>query len=435
MDPFVAAYNGDVTGLQRIIAEKGFSAVRLRDPHPRGGGNFAAHYAAQRGHVEALALLLQHMWDASAVNVVNDAGCTPLYVAVQHGQVAAVKALLCAGASPFMCDHVKGLSPLDQADTPELKAVLAAAMGGGAPEPPPPPRQGIGPRTGVGGHGGAAPATRREEQDAVQRRVAATLLPNSLGTTSRAALGPPAPRARIPAGAAAVRSAGDAPMTRCAAPVLTLRAGRSVWPRVPPPAAVVPRRVAAAETVPSPQIEVPPPPTGVEASAVFPSDAVARIEVGGAPIPAVPPPAVRPVYAVVHAPVDPVAAFIALGGTPGSGVGRRAPLLSGAAKEEAEAMSRAAGWTPDVETADFLARHAAAAEERERAEERAERDAMRAQEGRAAVGGVEKASDRLARSRLRQRTGLHDSKAGTGGLSIGALLQAAAREAGGSNAI
>jgi ankyrin repeat protein len=85
------------------------------------------HYAATKGHVDVIKLLLDHHAypDAESPNKT-----TPLMMAARYGTPAAVKALLDAGADPTLKNSL-GLSALEFATSnvqPDSTELIAAAM-------------------------------------------------------------------------------------------------------------------------------------------------------------------------------------------------------------------------------------------------------------------------------------------------------------------
>ena len=80
------------------------------------------HWAADRGHVDIVRLLLAR---GAAVDVLDPDGQTPLHYAASCGHLEAAQALLEAGADPAAQDG-DGATPADGAE-PELRAVLERA--------------------------------------------------------------------------------------------------------------------------------------------------------------------------------------------------------------------------------------------------------------------------------------------------------------------
>ncbi len=91
------------------------------------------HYAASRGHVEMMALLLDNdaYIDAESPNKT-----TPLMMAAMYGSTSAVKALLEAGADPFLKNE-QGLTAIDFAqrvNRAEAAGIIAAFIRGKQPK-------------------------------------------------------------------------------------------------------------------------------------------------------------------------------------------------------------------------------------------------------------------------------------------------------------
>lgn len=96
----MAALKGHGEMVRRLIA---------RDAHVSKPGWAPLHYAATNGHLEVMALLLEHhaFIDAESPN-----GTTPLMMAAMYGTPQAVKLLLDAGADVNMRNQL-GMSALD----------------------------------------------------------------------------------------------------------------------------------------------------------------------------------------------------------------------------------------------------------------------------------------------------------------------------------
>lgn len=91
---FDACAKGDVERLRGFLANDP-NLVRVSNPDARHQGWTGLHAAAQRGHVDAVRLLIEHGADANA----REAGDNtyPLHWAAAHGHLATVRALLDAG--------------------------------------------------------------------------------------------------------------------------------------------------------------------------------------------------------------------------------------------------------------------------------------------------------------------------------------------------
>ncbi|MEJ7930141.1 ankyrin repeat domain-containing protein [Ramlibacter sp. AN1015] len=96
----MAALKGHTEMVRRLIA---------RDAHVSKPGWAPLHYAATGGHLEIMALLLEHhaFIDAESPN-----GTTPLMMAAMYGTAPAVKLLLDAGADVTMRNQL-GMTALD----------------------------------------------------------------------------------------------------------------------------------------------------------------------------------------------------------------------------------------------------------------------------------------------------------------------------------
>ena len=113
----MAAFTGDLALCKQLIA---------MDADVNKPGWAPLHYAATKGHVDVIRLLLEeHAYiDASSPN-----GSTPLMMAALYGTPAAVKLLLEAGADP-MIKNIQGLTAIDFAQRGERKdsAEIVAAF-------------------------------------------------------------------------------------------------------------------------------------------------------------------------------------------------------------------------------------------------------------------------------------------------------------------
>jgi ankyrin repeat protein len=116
----LAAIKGERAWVQRLIA---------RDADVNKPGWTPLHYAASRGHVEIMQMLLdEHAYiDAASPN-----GTTPLMMAARYGTPAAVKLLLEEGADPSLKNDL-GLTAIDfaqmakNAESAELIAAFIRA--------------------------------------------------------------------------------------------------------------------------------------------------------------------------------------------------------------------------------------------------------------------------------------------------------------------
>lgn len=114
----MAAFKGLLEISQKLIA---------RDADVNKTGWTPLHYAATRGHLEIITLLLDsHAYiDAESPN-----GSTPLMMAAHYGTPEAVKLLLKAGADPLLKNQ-QGLSAIDfaqQAKRQDIAEIVAAAI-------------------------------------------------------------------------------------------------------------------------------------------------------------------------------------------------------------------------------------------------------------------------------------------------------------------
>ena len=112
----LAAMGGRLDIVKSLIA---------RDADVNKPGWTALHYAATRGHVEVMRLLL----DKSAyIDAASPNGTTPLMMAAFYGTPAAVKLLLDAGADPFLKNQ-QDLTAIDfaqRANRTETAEIIAA---------------------------------------------------------------------------------------------------------------------------------------------------------------------------------------------------------------------------------------------------------------------------------------------------------------------
>lgn len=114
----MAALKGHL-GIAQLLIERGADVNKT--------GWAPLHYAATGGQVALIQLLLEHhaYIDAESPN-----GTTPLMMAAQYGTLAAVKALLAAGADPALKNQL-GLTAEDfamRANRPDVVAQIGAAV-------------------------------------------------------------------------------------------------------------------------------------------------------------------------------------------------------------------------------------------------------------------------------------------------------------------
>jgi ankyrin repeat protein len=104
-------------------------AVRLieRGAHVNKPGWAPLHYAATKGHLNLIQLLLEHH---AYIDAASPNGTTPLMMAAHYGSDEAVRLLLDEGADPTLRNQLK-LSAIDfaeQAQRPETVEIIAAAI-------------------------------------------------------------------------------------------------------------------------------------------------------------------------------------------------------------------------------------------------------------------------------------------------------------------
>ncbi len=93
-----AAYFDDVNAVRHAIQNGAFT-------NERGVGGYSAlHWSAAKNNTTSLQELLLHDVD---INIVNDHGETPLFLALKHGHVDAARTLLDFGASPFIATNYR----------------------------------------------------------------------------------------------------------------------------------------------------------------------------------------------------------------------------------------------------------------------------------------------------------------------------------------
>ena len=123
-----AAKDNELGELRRLLAKHGragaASLVKVRSAN----GQTALHYAARRGHAEAVSLLLGA---SAAVDAQEAGGWTPLMLAAKRGHVAAVEALLTSSASLELRTGA-GLTALSLACVESHTEVALAVLRAGA---------------------------------------------------------------------------------------------------------------------------------------------------------------------------------------------------------------------------------------------------------------------------------------------------------------
>lgn len=134
-DVHVAAWSGNVEVLQQFLDLD--AALRsARDATEHGDDNTPLHYAAYNGHVAACEQLLGVGAD---VNAKNGSGCTPVFFAAQQGHDSVLKLLLEQSPTLAISETTYGMTALDVAATPSIKAMLIAAGEFETPPIPDPP--------------------------------------------------------------------------------------------------------------------------------------------------------------------------------------------------------------------------------------------------------------------------------------------------------
>lgn len=121
---FDCAKKGDKSGVLMAL-RKGASAHAVDTL----GGFTALHHAAQYGHHEVCAVLVND--GAANVNVQTPNGATPLLTASKHGRERVVKSLLSLGGKPNL-SSLDGESPLHAACFSGKEAVVRALLAHGA---------------------------------------------------------------------------------------------------------------------------------------------------------------------------------------------------------------------------------------------------------------------------------------------------------------
>ena len=116
----------DVTWLSFLLS-KGANPD-MRD----GTGNTALMLSAQIGFAEGLSLLIDRR---AQVDLANNRGETPLMRAVQNRDIATVRTLLNAGASPNKADTSSGLTARQYAERDMRSAAIVKAMDEAKPKP------------------------------------------------------------------------------------------------------------------------------------------------------------------------------------------------------------------------------------------------------------------------------------------------------------
>lgn len=103
VDIHTAAWNGHLDVVERLLEEPG--AASEPDVTEFGERNTPLHYAAYNGNLKVCELLLKKK---APVNALNEAGCSPLFLAAQQDHVQVVSCLIAAGADARIRDKEVG---------------------------------------------------------------------------------------------------------------------------------------------------------------------------------------------------------------------------------------------------------------------------------------------------------------------------------------
>lgn len=122
-DFLTAASQGNVGKLTELAGKVNIDARLSED------GETALHRAASRGHLKAVALLLDR---GAGVNAVDGEGVTPLILASYRGQTEVVKLLLERGAAVNAQEKRNGLSSLSHAVGRGDKDLVSVLLAHGA---------------------------------------------------------------------------------------------------------------------------------------------------------------------------------------------------------------------------------------------------------------------------------------------------------------
>lgn len=110
-DIHTACWEGDAAAARALLAADPGRAGEV-DATEFGGAYAPLHYAAYRGHLEIVELLLAR---GAAVNARTATGCTPLFLACQQGRAKVVAALLAQDADVSARETERGLTAVDVA--------------------------------------------------------------------------------------------------------------------------------------------------------------------------------------------------------------------------------------------------------------------------------------------------------------------------------
>lgn len=124
-----AAFGGNMVVVRAVVdAVNGTGASAGAVPQKIGldagdsDGWAPLHYAADRGHATAIALLVEEA--GANINARDDSKRTPLHLAALRGRVEAVQVLLAASAMRG-AKNITGMTPLECAAAADQKAVVA----------------------------------------------------------------------------------------------------------------------------------------------------------------------------------------------------------------------------------------------------------------------------------------------------------------------
>jgi uncharacterized protein len=123
----------DSTWLAFLLSKGAKPDLRDKD------GNTALAAAARIGFVDGVTLLIAA---GAPINGTNDAGETPLIIAVQARDLQTVRVLLANGADPKIADHIAGMSARDYAARDPRSGTILKTIDDTKPAKPKAPVQG-----------------------------------------------------------------------------------------------------------------------------------------------------------------------------------------------------------------------------------------------------------------------------------------------------